>query len=107
VLVRDSTVTNRFNAPHFAARPALACVNFDCFSHHFTMRFRVLRGINRCVCFCCLLHPVEAPSRLRLSSCGSSHTRHLYVALVARLLAFCVSDMLNASVDVVNLIVPT
>jgi len=52
-LVRDSTVTNRFNAlfPHFAARPALACV-FYCFAHCFAMRFRVLRGINRCVAAC-------------------------------------------------------
>jgi len=31
VLVRDSIVTNRFNAPHFAARPALACVNLTVF----------------------------------------------------------------------------
>ena len=44
--MRDSTGTNRFNAPYFAARPALACV-FDCFFVLFYYRFRVLRGINR------------------------------------------------------------
>ena len=37
--VLDSTVTNRFNARIF-----------DCVSYYFTIRFRVLRGINRCVC---------------------------------------------------------
>ena len=101
---------NRFNAPHFAARPAVACI-CDCVFRTILLhssfvgltvaRF-FLRGINRWCCICsapafyCLLHPVEASqSPTTVIVWIQSHgiiMSYLYV----RAPALCLADVISS-----------